>query len=99
MIPYQNNPSVETIFESNKIKEQHETLKLQNEEVMLSHLKPWLMNWTDQQTVKWETSQKKNYLNCSVLTLWKSKYFVSYTINLLWLQGDVMSREQEIVTK
>ena len=24
------------------------------------HLKPWLMNWTDQQSVhKWETSKKK----------------------------------------
>ena len=33
--PYLNNPSEETIFESNKIKEQHETMKLQNEEVML----------------------------------------------------------------
>ena len=30
-----NNPSEETIFGSNKIKEQHERIKLQNEEVIL----------------------------------------------------------------
>ena len=42
MVPYLNNSSEETIFGSNKIKEQHETMKLQNE----VHLKPWLlMNW------------------------------------------------------
>ena len=23
------------------------------------HIKPWLMNWTDQAVHKWETSQKK----------------------------------------
>ena len=34
LVPYLNNPSEETIFGSNKIKEQHETMKLQNEEVM-----------------------------------------------------------------
>ena len=36
LVPYPNDPSEETIFGSNKIKEQHETMKLQNEEVMLS---------------------------------------------------------------
>ena len=35
LVPYLNNPSEETIFGSHKIKEQHETMKLQNEEVML----------------------------------------------------------------
>ena len=35
-----NNPSEETIFGSNKVKEQHETMKLQNEEVAQKHLKP-----------------------------------------------------------
>ena len=34
LVPYLNNPSEETICGSNKIKEQHETMKLQNEEVM-----------------------------------------------------------------
>ena len=34
-VPYLNNPSEETTFRSNKIKEQHETMKLQNEEIML----------------------------------------------------------------
>ena len=33
LVPYLNNPSEETIFGSNKIKKQHETTKLQNEEV------------------------------------------------------------------
>ena len=42
LVPYLNNSSEETIFGSNKIKEQLETMKLQNE----FHLKPWLlMNW------------------------------------------------------
>ena len=36
LVPYLNNSSEETIFGSNKIKEQHETMKLQNE----FHLKP-----------------------------------------------------------
>ena len=31
MVPYLNNSSEETIFGSNKLKEQHEKLKLQNE--------------------------------------------------------------------
>ena len=35
LVPYLNNPSEEAIFESNKIKEGHETMALQNEEVML----------------------------------------------------------------
>ena len=39
LVPYLNNPSEESIFGSNKIKEQHETMKLQIEEVMLETLK------------------------------------------------------------
>ena len=35
-VAYLNNSSKETIFGSNRIKKQHETMKLQNEEVMLS---------------------------------------------------------------
>ena len=34
LVPYLNNPFEETIFESNKIKEQCGTMKLRNEEVM-----------------------------------------------------------------
>ena len=42
LVPYLNNSSEETIFGSNKIKEQHETMKLEDE----FHLKPTLlMNW------------------------------------------------------
>ena len=39
LVPYLNNPSEEAryIIASNKIKEQHETIKLQNEEVMLKN--------------------------------------------------------------
>ena len=41
LVRYINNLSEETLFGRNKIKEQHETMKLQNEEVMLKkHLKP-----------------------------------------------------------
>ena len=36
MVPYLNNPAEETVLGSNNIKEQHETMKLRNEEVMLS---------------------------------------------------------------
>ena len=42
MVPDLKNPSEEAIFGSNKIKEQHKTMKLQNETVMKlqKHLKP-----------------------------------------------------------
>ena len=35
LVPYLNNVSEEAIFGSNKIKQQHEPVKLQNEEDML----------------------------------------------------------------
>ena len=41
LIPHQNNPPEEVIFGSTTIKAEHETMKLQNEKVMLkkfSHL-------------------------------------------------------------
>ena len=44
LIPYLSNPSEETVFGSNKIKEQHGTMKLQNEEVMLSETFTTLIN-------------------------------------------------------
>ena len=37
LVLYLNKPSEETIFESNKIEKKHETIKLQNEEVMLGN--------------------------------------------------------------
>ena len=36
LVPYVNNPFEETVFGSNKIKEQRETMKFQNEEVLLT---------------------------------------------------------------
>ena len=36
LVAYLNNRSEETIFGSNRIKKQDETMKLQNEEVILS---------------------------------------------------------------
>ena len=37
-LPYLSNPSTEeALFGSNKIKEEHETMTLQNEEVMLKN--------------------------------------------------------------
>ena len=51
-VPYLNNPSEKTIFGSNKIKEQHEAMKSSKwRSFAQKHLKPWLMNWTDQQSV------------------------------------------------
>ena len=44
LVTYLNNPSKETIFGSNRIKEQHETVKLQNEEVMPSKTFETLIN-------------------------------------------------------
>ena len=35
LVPYLNNPSKENMFGSNKTKDQHGTMKLQNEEVIL----------------------------------------------------------------
>ena len=37
LVPQLNNPSEEAIFGSNKIKEENETMTLQNEEVMLKN--------------------------------------------------------------
>ena len=37
LVQYLNNPSKEVIFENNKIKEGHETMTLQDEEVMLKN--------------------------------------------------------------
>ena len=37
LVPYLNNPSEEAVFGSNKIKEEHEIMKLQNEEVMFKN--------------------------------------------------------------
>ena len=37
LAPYLNNSSEEAIFRSNKIKEEHETMKLQNKDVMLKN--------------------------------------------------------------
>ena len=96
LVPYLNNSSEETIFGSNKIKEQHETMKLQNE---VSSLKTLFINELEQtslqQTVhKWEKVLiEKSYY--SILTLTKSKYFVSYIIKLQCKQGDVLGGEQD----
>ena len=41
LVPYLSNPSEEAIFENNKTEEAHETMTLQNEEVMLKkHINP-----------------------------------------------------------
>ena len=44
LVAYLNNPSEETVFGSNRIKKQHETMKLQNEEVMHSQTLKTLIN-------------------------------------------------------
>ena len=67
LVAYLNNPSEEALFGSNRIKEQHETMKLQNKEI--KQFKSWVMNSTDQQS---ENSQKKE----SIL---RKKLFLLYT--------------------
>ena len=42
---------------------------------------------------------EKSYLYYGILTSTKLKYFMSYTIKLHCQRGDVLSGEQEIVTK
>ena len=49
LVPYLNNSSEETIFGSNKIKEQHETMKLQNE---VSSLKTLFINELEQTSLQ-----------------------------------------------
>ena len=62
-------------------------------------LTPWLKKWTDQCMPKWEISQKRNFLYYCIVTLKKLKYYMSYMIKLHCWWGDVLSGEQEIVTK
>ena len=47
LVAYLNNPSEEAIFDSNRIKEQHETMKLQNEEVMPGINRPGIRNFSE----------------------------------------------------
>ena len=44
LVAYLNNPSGEAMFGSNRIKKKHETMKLQNEEVMFSETLQTLIN-------------------------------------------------------
>ena len=37
LVPHLNNPSGEAIFRSNKIMQENETMKLQNEEIILKN--------------------------------------------------------------
>ena len=58
LVPYLNNSSEETIFESNNIKEKDEAMKLQNE----VHWKPWLlMDWNRPTVHKVEKKSYKLY--------------------------------------
>ena len=68
LVRYINNLSEETLFGRNKIKEQHETMKLQNEEVMLAQLKTLKtmiineLNRFRSQCIKMRNFSEKNYL-------------------------------------
>ena len=68
LVPYINNLSEETLFGRNKIKEQHETMKLQNEEVMLAQLKTLKtmiineLNRSRSQCIKMRNFSEKSYL-------------------------------------
>ena len=66
-MPYLNHLSEETIFGSNKIKEQHEIMNLQNEEVMLRTRKT-LINELNRLGAVGENRRnfsEKRYLYCS----------------------------------
>ena len=47
-VPSLDHPSEEAVFESNQFKEQHETVKLLNEELYSKTLKILIMNWIEQ---------------------------------------------------
>ena len=51
LLAYLNNPSEEAMFESNRVKKQHETMELQSEEVMLN-FKQSLMNSINRPAVR-----------------------------------------------
>ena len=66
-MPYLNHLSEETIFGSNKIKEQHEIMNLQNEEVMLRTLKTFIneLNRLGAVGENRRNFSEKRYLYCS----------------------------------
>ena len=72
-MPYLNNHSKETIFGSNKIKEQHETKKLKNEEVFLSSetFKTIINQLNRTGNASMRNFSEKSYLHYSILTLTK----------------------------
>ena len=105
LVAYLNNPSEEAIFESNRIKEQHETMKLQNEEVMPSKTFETLINELNRPEVIAciieKLLRKKaiyiiqlQYSNINIV-----KVFFAFHNKVPLLTRDVLSREQEIVTK
>ena len=105
LVAYLNNPSKETIFGSNRIKEQHETMKLQNEEVMPSKTFETLINELNRPEVIAciieKLLRKKaiyiiqlQYSNINIV-----KVFFAFHNKVPLLTRDVLSREQEIVTK
>ena len=51
------------MFGSNKIKQENETVKVLNKQVMVKNTNSWLMKWKDQCICK--KLFKKNYLYCS----------------------------------
>ena len=75
-------------------------MKLQNK----VHWKPWLgingLEQTNSQCICEKLLRKKAIcVIVGILALTKSKYFVSYLIKLHCQQADILSGEQEIVTK
>ena len=54
------------MFRSNKTKEEHETIKLQNEEVTLKTFKTLINEVNIVLHAKWETSQEKAFCNTNI---------------------------------
>ena len=71
------------MFGSSKIKQQHETKKNKNEEVMLKHAFKALINELNGPVHKWGFLRKCS-LYYGIITLKKLKYFRAYTIKLHW---------------
>ena len=65
LVPYLNNSSDETIFGINKIKEQHETMKLQNE----IHVKPCLLMNQSSPACSSQCISERNFLQKNAICM------------------------------
>ena len=99
LVSYLDNPSKEATSESSQIKEQHEIIKVLNEEVTMLSAKtlsfqPQLSRPVHENFL----ISDKSFYTVHKITLKSWKFQVSY--DKVWLlTGDLLSLEQEIVSK